>query len=258
MVVNMKDVSWRRNGLSILRGINWTVRRGEHWAIIGLNGSGKTSLLNMINGYVFPTTGEVEVLGNKFGACDLRKLRKSIGWVSSSLQENLHIQETVMEIVLSGKFASIGLYDKVGGGVSRKASHLIEQFGCTSLTERKYFTLSQGEKQKVLLARALMSSPKLLILDEPCTGLDIFARESFLSLVQHIGSKRNGPTLLYVSHHVEEILPVFTHTLLLRKGSVHSSGKKELVLTRASLMDFFERQIGFSWMDGRPHILVTQ
>ena len=112
MIVEMKEVFWYRGESLILRNINWLVRTGEHWAIIGLNGSGKTSLLNMINGYIFPSKGEVTVLGKRFGACDLRELRKSIGWVSSSLQENLYVNESVLEIVLSGKFASIGLYDK--------------------------------------------------------------------------------------------------------------------------------------------------
>ena len=250
----MKDVSWRRDSSYILKNINWTVSPGEHWAVIGLNGSGKTSLLKMINGYILPSEGEVTVLGKKFGTYDLRELRKSIGWVSSSLQEALYPNETVEEIVLSGKFASIGLYDKPGKDDPAKAAELLNQFGCNALIDRMYYTLSQGEKQKVLLARALMSSPKLLILDEPCTGLDIFARESFLSLIEKIGAAQNAPALLYVSHHIEEILPVFNNTLLLQHGSIHSSGKTEDILTGSNLTGFYGRPIEFAWADGRPRI----
>jgi iron complex transport system ATP-binding protein len=252
----MKDVSWRRNGTMILQNINWSVRPGENWAIIGLNGSGKTSLLNMISGYAFPSKGKVEVLGQRFGACDLRELRKSIGWVSSSLQENLHAGDTAVEIVLSGKFASIGLYDKVTNRDFTRAAELLKQFGCADFLKRRYSTLSQGEKQKILLARSLMSSPKLLILDEPCTGLDLFARESFLSLIEQIGVGEDAPTLLYVSHHIGEILQVFTHTLLLRDGIIHSSGKTKEILTESNLIDFFKMPIEFSWRDGRPWIRV--
>jgi iron complex transport system ATP-binding protein len=240
----------------ILQNINWSVRPGENWAIIGLNGSGKTSLLNMITGYSFPSKGEVEVLGQRFGACDLRELRKSIGWVSSSLQENLHVDDTAIEIVLSGKFASIGLYDKVSNRDVVRAAELLMQFGCAGFVKRRYSTLSQGEKQKILLARSLMSSPKLLILDEPCTGLDIFARESFLSSIEQIGNNENAPTLLYVSHHIGEILPTFTYTLLLRDGMVHSSGKTKGILTESNLIDFFQQPVELAWVDDRPQIKV--
>ncbi len=256
MIVEMKEVFWYRGESLILRNINWLVRTGEHWAIIGLNGSGKTSLLNMINGYIFPSKGEVTVLGKRFGACDLRELRKSIGWVSSSLQENLYVNESVLEIVLSGKFASIGLYDKPEEEDVSRALELLEQFGCISLSKRKYFTLSQGEKQKILLARALMSSPRLLILDEPCTALDIFARENFLSLIEQIGKKENAPTLLYVSHHIEEILPIFTHTILLRDGGIHLQGESKEVLTGSRLTDFFGKGVEFTWKDERPWIRI--
>lgn len=257
MIIQMDNVSLRKNGTIILKDINWTVNPGEHWAIIGLNGSGKTSLLKMINGYVFPSTGEVTVLGKKFGTYDLRELRKSIGWVSSSLLEALYSGETAEEIVLSGRYATIGLYDKPSNEDKEKALILLEQFGCGVFAGREYYTLSQGEKQKVLLARALMSSPELLVLDEPCTGLDIFARENFLYLIEEIGIKENAPTILYVSHHIDEILPVFKNIMLLTNGKIHSAGKKEDLLSEANLSDFFRRGIEVRWVNERPvlHIL---
>jgi iron complex transport system ATP-binding protein len=256
MVISMKDVSLRRDKNYIFKNINWEVKHGEHWVILGLNGSGKTSLLKMLNGYFFPSTGDVTVLGKKFGSYDLRELRKLIGWVSSSLQDSLYGSESAEDVVMSGKFASIGLYYNPGKEDIEKANFLLEQFGCSDLSQRTYATLSQGEKQKIILARALMNSPKLLVLDEPCTGLDIFARESFLSHVEQIGNAEDAPTLLYVSHHIEETLPIFNNALLLKKGSVHSSGKKEDVLTQKNLADFFNRNIEFAWKDERPWLYV--
>lgn len=250
----MRNVSWRRDGKYILNSIDWTVRGGEHWAVIGLNGSGKTSLLGIVSGYIFPSEGEVTVLGKTFGSCDLRELRKSIGWVSSSLQENLLTEEKVESIVLSGRFASIGLYDRPTARDRRRATEMMEQFGCLEFKDRAYSTLSQGEKQRVILARALMNSPKVLVLDEPCTGLDIFAREHFLSALEDIARSSNPPSMLYVSHHIEEILPVFNHTLLLKKGSVHSSGETRSVLKQSNLIDFFESPVEIAWRNGRARI----
>ncbi len=250
----MQDVSLRRDEFYLLKNINWNVKRGEHWAVVGLNGSGKTSLLKIITGYILPSNGEVTVLGRKFGAYDLRELRKSIGWVSSSLQDALYPNETVEEIVASGKYASIGLYESPSVEDLNKVSELLNEFGCSSLCKRRYHTLSQGEKQKVILARALMNKPRLLILDEPCTGLDIFARESFLSLVEQIGNAEEAPTLLYVSHHLDEILAVFSHTLLLREGKIYSAGKTKSVLTSQSLSSFYQHEVDFEWRNNRPFI----
>lgn len=256
MTIEIRNVSWKRDGEYILRNINWTVDARENWAVVGLNGSGKTSLLGIISGYVFPSEGEVSVLGNTFGSCDLRELRKSIGWVSSSLQENLLVNERVEDIVLSGKYASIGLYDTPSKKDRKRASDLMVQFGCTAFAGRPYATLSQGEKQRVILARALMNSPRVLILDEPCTGLDIFARERFLAALSVIAKSSSAPTMLYVSHHIEEILPIFTCTLLLREGKVHSFGKTKRVLTESNLTDFFGSPVEVSWKAARPRIHV--
>ena len=173
MIIRMKSVSWIVGEARILRDINWMVRRGEHWAIIGLNGSGKTSLLNMVNGYVWPSDGEISVLGRRFGRCDVRDLRRKIGWASSSLQEKFYAGETAEEIVLSGRFATIGLYDEPGKKERERARALLDLFHCGHAAMQPYWSLSQGEKQKVLIARALIQNPRLLILDEPCAGLDI-------------------------------------------------------------------------------------
>jgi iron complex transport system ATP-binding protein len=255
-VIHMQGVSWIDGNKHIVRNINWDVHHGEHWAIIGLNGSGKTTLLNMVNGYIWPSEGEMSVLGKHFGSYDIRDLRKKIGWVSSSLQEKFYTNETAEEIVLSGKFATIGLYDSPKSKDVEHAMMLLSRLKCEHTALQPYWTLSQGEKQKVLIARALISSPHLLILDEPCAGLDIFSREHLLSLIEHIGRQESAPTLLYVSHRIEEILPVFTHTLLLRRGMVHSQGKTREVLTTRNLSAFYQTPVDIQWDKDRAWIWI--
>lgn len=239
MIINMKNVCWKRGKNWILQNLSWDVKEKEHWCILGLNGSGKTTLLNMINGYIWPTKGEVNVLGNKFGRTDLRELRKSIGWVSSSLQQQLPDEEIVENIVLSGKFASIGLYEQASPQDYEKVHDLLTLLDCQHLRNRMYQTLSQGERQRILIARALMAAPKLLILDEPCTGLDIIAREQLLQLIETLANQPDGPTLIYVTHHVEEILPSFQKTLLLKNGEPFASGNTVDLLTEKRLSEFY-------------------
>ena len=255
-VIDMKNVSLVPGSRFILRDINWEVNSGEHWAVIGLNGSGKTTLLNTITGYLWASKGEISVLGKQFGRYDIRELRKQIGWASSSLQEKFYVNETSEEIVLSGKYATIGLYEKPDPKYVRRARLLLGQFGSAHLARQQYWTLSQGEKQKVLIARALISAPRLLIMDEPCAGLDIFAREHLLSLIENIGRQAHAPTLLYVTHRIEEILPVFTHTMLLRRGEVHSKGRTGEVLTGKNLSDFFGVPVDVEWRNGRAWLEI--
>ncbi|MCP1312428.1 ABC transporter ATP-binding protein [Paenibacillus tyrfis] len=239
-MIKVEHVSWVREQSTILKDVSWRVEEGEHWCIVGLNGSGKTTLLNMINGYIWPTTGGMEVLGKKFGEFDLRELRKSIGWVSSSLQQRLYGSETALNTVLSGKFATIGLYDEIEQADLEKAHELLKFLGCEKLTNRRYDTFSQGERQRVLIARALMASPELLILDEPCTGLDVFARELLLSMIEKIAEQPHAPTLLFVTHHIEEIMPVFRKTLLIKDGEVFRAGDTQHLLESELLSQFFD------------------
>lgn len=260
MIIKIENVSWLREGSTILQNVNWEVHSGEHWCIVGLNGSGKTTLLNMINGYIWPTKGEITVLGKKFGEFDLRELRKSIGWVSSSLQQRLHGNETALSIVLSGKFATIGLYDKTQQEDIEKAHDLLKLLGCEKLADRRYDTFSQGERQRVLIARALIASPDLLILDEPCTGLDVFARELLLNMVETIAQQADAPTLLFVTHHIEEIMPVFSKTLLVKDGQIFKAGDTQDLLNTELLSRFFdsplevERRSERNWLKilGKP------
>ena len=255
-VIDMRNVSLIYGSKYILRDVNWEVNPGEHWAVIGLNGSGKTTLLNMITGYLWASRGEISVLGKHFGRYDIRELRKKIGWVSSYLQEKFYSNETAEEIVLSGKNATIGLYEKPKPRDIGRARLLLGQFESGRIAGQQYWTLSQGERQKVLIARGLISAPRLLIMDEPCAGLDIFAREHLLSLIESIGKQVHAPTLLYVTHRIEEISPVFTHTLLLRQGTVHSKGRTREVLTEKNLSDFFRVSVGVRRRRGRVWIEI--
>lgn len=256
LIVSVEDVVWKRKGEPILNGITWAVRQGEHWAILGLNGCGKTSLLNMICGYEWPSSGKIYVLGQQLGKIDLHELRKKIGLVSLSMldryQSRGHL--SVLEVALSGKFASIGLYEKVSEEDRERAISLLERFRVLHLADKPFFTLSQGEKQKVLIARAWMANPALIILDEPCNGLDILAREDLLHTIEELAASSHGPTLLYVTHRTEEIMPSFSHALLLKEGKVVAQGKKEDVLTASYLEETFQLPLNLRWEHGRLYL----
>ncbi|WP_449355500.1 ABC transporter ATP-binding protein [Virgibacillus natechei] len=246
-IIDMQDVSWKRQQEAILSNVNWKVSRGEHWAVLGLNGSGKTTLLNMVNGYIWPSTGKVNVLGQQFGKTDIRELRKSIGWVSSSIQERIKETAFAVDVVVSGKYASIGLYEDTTEEDYEKAYQIMEQVGCRHLTDRTYQTCSQGEKQKILIARGLMASPDLLILDEPTSGLDFISREELLSTINHLAIQKDAPSIIFVTHHIEEIMPVFSHMLLLRQGTVFDKGERSDLLTSSCLSAFFDTSVRVEW-----------
>ncbi|GFZ81299.1 putative ABC transporter ATP-binding protein YlmA [Paenibacillus marchantiophytorum] len=255
-IIEMNKVSWFRENKTILNQVDWQVSRGEHWAVLGLNGSGKTTLLNMINGYIWPTEGHMSVLGHPFGTVDLRDLRKSIGWVSSSLQEKLYASDKTQHVVISGKHASIGLYEKPSEEDFEQAKQLMQRLSCFHLYDRTYQSCSQGEKQKVLIARALMAAPKLLILDEATNGLDFLSREALLASINELAQGPDAPTLLFVTHHIEEILPVFNQSLLIRRGEVFAKGASRDVLTSEGLSSFFETQVEVNWQSERPWLSI--
>lgn len=250
-VIEFQGVTWRRQKKEILTDINWQVKKGEHWAVFGLNGSGKTTLLNMVNGYIWPTTGKVTVLDKPFGKTDIRELRKSIGWVSSSLQERINGRQLTQDIVVSGKFASIGLYEEPNKEDFERAYEIMEKLHGQHLIDRTYETCSTGEKQRILIARALMASPKLLILDEPSSGLDFLAREELMITINDLASQADAPTIILVTHHIEEVLPEFSQALLLQKGRVFGQGKREDIFNSESLSRFFEKPVQVEWSNNR-------
>jgi iron complex transport system ATP-binding protein len=249
-VVNLSHVSLVIDDTSILDDVSWRVRASEQWAIVGPNGSGKTALLKITSGYLWPTTGTIAILGHPFGGIDLRELRKRIGWVSSALHELLPRRDSALDIALSGMYGSIGLWAKPPRQSVDRAQALLRFMKCDEVAAQRFGVLSQGEQQKILIARALMSNPQLLVLDEPCAGMDIPARESVLEILERLG-RQQGLTLLFVTHHIEEIAPIFSHVLVLKAGSVIAKGRKDRVLTDRVLSEAFALPVGVIEKDGR-------
>ena len=242
-VLAVENLSVARGGVRILDGISWLVRAGEHWVILGANGSGKTSLLSTITGYLTPTAGEITLLGQRYGRSDWSELRSRIGLVSSSIRQMMADDEPALESVISGKYGMIDLWRRISRADRVVAGKILRQVECGYLAERPWAVLSQGERQRVLIGRALMARPRVLILDEPCAGLDPAAREHFLQFLQRLGRRRHSPALIFVTHHVEEIMPVFSHVLVLKAGRVLAAGSKARVLSAKNLATAFDSKL---------------
>ena len=238
-VLDIQSLSIHRDGTPILRDVSWRVMPGEHWVIVGPNGCGKTSLLAALTGYFMPTSGDIDLLGERYGESDWRQLRLQVGIVSSSIRQMMADTEPALETVASGKHAMIDFWGRPSPTDRRRALELLDQVECLHLEKRPWGVLSQGERQRVLIARALMPRPRLLILDEPCAGLDPVARELFLGFVQRLATTQDGPSLVLVTHHVEEIMPCFRHVLLLREGTVVAAGPMATTLRTGLLSETF-------------------
>ena len=254
-ILSYKNISFRRDGREILKDINWEIKKDENWALLGLNGSGKSTLLSMIPAYTFATSGEVSVFEKKFGTCVWAEVKEKVGFVSSSLNtfsDSLNNQ-TLNNIVLSGKYNSIGIYQEITQKDREKANNIIKDFKLSHLKLNKYITLSQGEQRKTLLARAFMNDPSLLILDEPCSGLDIRAREIFLKTLEE--SKSDIP-FIYVTHQIEEIISSITHVAILDNGEIVSQGNKFEVLTEENLSKLYGIDLKIEWSNNRPWLIV--
>lgn len=258
-VIDLRGVSLSADGVVLLSGVDWRVSKGQHWAVLGPNGSGKTTLLRLIAGYVQPFRGTVEVLGGVFGRVDLRELRRRIGWVSPALAERLHTSDTALDVVIGGMFAAVGLFhEHPSDGDRAKAAGLLDVLGCGGLIGRGFAVLSQGERQRVLLARALMCDPTLLVLDEPAAGLDVAAREDLLESLAVLTSAPDGPTVLLVTHHLEEIVPGFSHALLLSGGRFLAAGPREEVLTAPLVSEAMGVDIEVVQREGRLWSIVRR
>jgi iron complex transport system ATP-binding protein len=256
-ILSVSDLRVRRGKTHILDGISWQVRTGEHWAILGANGSGKTSLLSALTAYLTPTGGVIKLLGKTYGRANWQELRKRIGLVSSAVRQLMPEGEPALESIVSGKYAMIDYWGKITSGDRRRASHILQQIECEYLRDRPWLYLSQGERQRVLIGRALMARPRVLILDEPCAGLDPAAREHFLQFLERLGRSRNAPTLILVTHHVEEVMPVFSHVLIVKQGRVQQAGAKTEVLTSKSLSHAFGTSIRLRRVNGRYTMSVV-
>jgi len=257
-VVALSDVSLVLDGRRVLSHVDWEVLPGENWVLIGPNGAGKTSLLSIIDGYRWPSSGAVSVLGRRFGDADLRELRTETGLVSSYLDWMIGGDEKVVDLVVSGKFGSVRVWSKVKAGDVARATSLLKAMGCAEQLGKTFGELSQGERQKVAIARAMMAKPRLLILDEPCEGLDIASRESFLGGLAPLLSSRDGPSFIEVTHRTEDVPPGFTHALLLREGRVVGSGEIGTTLTSKNLTRCLGTEVEMKRWGGRYYMIAAR
>ena len=250
-VIEVEGVDlWLEDGVSLLAGIDWTVRPGEQWALLGPNGSGKSSLLSIVGARRFPSRGKVSVLGEQFGKTSMWDLRERIGVVDPA--SPTYDWFTVEEIVLTGLTGTVQpRWDCYGDADRIKAAAMLAEVGFDVAPDREIKSCSQGERQRVRIARALMSNPPLMLLDEPCTGLDLPAREAMLATLARLAANRPELATVFVSHHLEELPSTTTHALLLRDGRVVASGAVDEVVTSACASACFGLPVTVARAEGR-------
>jgi iron complex transport system ATP-binding protein len=239
-VLQFVDVTVRRGSATLLDGVNWTVEEDERWAVLGPNGAGKTTLLQIAAAHMHPSSGTAYVLGERLGAVDVFELRPRIGLASSFLAERIPGPELVRDVVVSAGYSVLGRWREAYGRLDvRRAVSLLDRVGVGAFAERTFGTLSQGEKARVQIARALMTDPELLLLDEPAAGMDLGGREDLLRRLNRFAEDPDAPASVLVTHHVEELPTGITHALLLREGRVVASGLARDVLTDGPLSETF-------------------
>lgn len=240
------------SGAVLLDGIDWEVRRGERWVVLGRNGSGKTSLLRIASLYLHPSAGEVEVLGQRLGRTDVRRLRARIGLASSALSAQLRPALTAQDVVMTAKYAALEpWWHRYDDADRARACALLARVGAAALADRQVGTLSSGEQQRVFLARTLMTAPGLLLLDEPTAGLDLGGREELVAALASLAADGEQPPIVLVTHHVDEIPPGFTHALLLRAGLILAAGPLHDVITADRLSECFDLPLRLEEQAGR-------
>ena len=231
-VLELADVTVRRGQATLIEGIDWTVEEDERWVVLGPNGAGKTTLLQVASAQIHPTSGVAGILGEVLGTVDVFELRPRIGLTSAALAERIPREERVHDVVVSASYGVLGRWREHYDDLDHaRAEELLTEVGAGRLTDRTFGTLSEGERKRVQIARALMTDPELLLLDEPAAGLDLGGREDLVSTLSVLAMDEMSPATVLVSHHVEEIPPGFTHAMLLREGKVVAAGPLEQVLT---------------------------
>jgi iron complex transport system ATP-binding protein len=239
-VLQFIEVSVRRGSKVLLDRIDWTVEVDERWGVLGPNGAGKTTLLQVAAAALHPSSGQAYVFGQRLGAVDVFELRPRIGLASSAIADRIPNAELVPDVVVSAGYAVIGRWREAYGRLDvRRAVKLLERMGVGSLSDRMYGTLSQGERQRVQIARALMTDPELLLLDEPAAGMDLGGREDLLRRLTRLAEDPDAPASVLVTHHVEELPPAISHVMLLRDGAVVAAGLADSVLTDELLSHTF-------------------
>ncbi|NLC97876.1 MAG: ABC transporter ATP-binding protein [Actinomycetales bacterium] len=244
VVFQLSDVTVSRSGKLLLDSVNWTIKEGEHWIIIGPNGAGKTTLMQLLGAQSYPTSGTVQLLGETLGAVDVAELRPRIGMTSTTIAERLPTDETVENVVLSAAYAVTGRWrEHYSAEDFAQAASMLSELGITHLKDRVFGTLSEGEKKRVLIARALMTDPELVLLDEPASGLDLGAREDLVAALESLTSDPYGPSMVMVTHHVEDIAEGFTHAMLLSQGQIVAAGPIAQTLTSELVSKTFGQRL---------------
>ena len=239
-VLKLRGVSVRRETSLLLRNVDWTAHEDERWIVIGPNGAGKTTLLQVAATLLHPTEGTVDVLGERLGDVDVFELRPRIGLTSASLAERVPSSEKVIDLVLTASYAILGRWkEEYESADVTRAVELLDALGCAHLIRRRFATLSEGERKRVQIARAMMPDPEMLLLDEPAAGLDLGGREDLLRRLSVLAMNPKAPMMVLVTHHVEEVPDGFTHAMLLRRGAVLTAGPIEEVFTAKNLSRCF-------------------
>jgi iron complex transport system ATP-binding protein len=250
--LELRDVTVRRGASTLLDAVSWRVEEDERWVVLGPNGAGKTTLVQLCSAQMHPSSGTVDILGDTLGAVDVFELRPRIGLTSAAIVERIPADERAADVVVSASYGITGRwrerYDELDHD---RAAELLAEVGAGALGDRTFGTLSEGEKKRVLIARALMSDPELLIMDEPAAGLDLGGREDLVSTLGTLAADAYAPATILVSHHVEEIPPGFTHALLLREGRVVNAGPLTAVMTAGWLSEAFGLPLRLTYQDGR-------
>lgn len=239
-VLECRSVRVRRGDRMLLDGLDWQVNADERWVVLGPNGAGKTTLLRICSTRMFPTSGNVRVLGDELGGVDLSELKPLIGWASAELGADIPFEEPVKDVVMTGAWAVTGRWrEAYESGDESRAARLLAQWGLDHLADRTFGTLSEGERKRTLIARSLMPDPELLLLDEPGAGLDLGGREDLVHRLSTLAMDPQAPAQVLVTHHVEEIPPGFTHALLLRDGRAVAAGPLASTVTDLNLSATF-------------------
>ncbi|NLE82473.1 MAG: ABC transporter ATP-binding protein [Rhodococcus sp.] len=252
LLIEFDDVLLRRGGSTLVGPVTWKVELDERWVILGPNGAGKTSLLRVAAAEVHPTSGSANLLGERLGHVDVSELRQRIGLSSSALAGRVPGDEIVTDLVVSAGYAVLGRWrERYESMDTDRAVEMLESLGAEHLAQRTYGTLSEGERKRVLIARALMTDPELLLLDEPAAGLDLGGREELVARLTDLAADPDAPATVLITHHVEEIPPGFTHALLLKEGGVVAQGLIDDVITAENLTEAFSQRITLDRVDGR-------
>lgn len=255
VVLKIKSVVLLKDNFKVLDNINFTINEGEHWVILGPNASGKTTLLNLISGYFYPTKGNIMLLDKDIENFDIFERRSRIGMLSSSLVEKLNVKDYVIDIVITASYGYHSKWkEKYEAEDLKQVNKMLKSWNIENIAYRKFFTLSEGEKKKVQIARALMSNPEILLLDEPMLSLDFGEREKMIANISNMIKQPSSPASMLVTHCLEEIPQGFTHAMLIKKGQLIKLGKIYDVINTKNINNLFEISIKIKNINGRFYI----